>query len=380
MFEEVVGEEDDFVRALEWADSIGVDIVTSSLGYYVWYEFADLDGNTAITTIACDIAVGKGITVCTAAGNERLSSWGHIIAPSDGDSVIAVGGVNQFGVLASFSSPGPSADGRFKPDVAARGLEVTTVNPNDSLGYSSSNGTSFSTPLVAGACALILQRNTGWGPMDVLDALRNEASQSNNPDNDLGWGIIDAHRSALYDPTAVINAIALDVTSSGPDVRGSVYNGNSSSQTVDVVRYKWRPEGNGYESSKNIETGVVLPGTSSVTFTDQLKTGGVYDYVVLMTADPLSQTTKVTVKYRYSILLGQNARKPFGTVRHQGRPGGHPGRRHQKPRRVHGRLERTQRSGHPRRNRRLFLPPSGPWTVADPQAGPHPALEVSPER
>jgi len=315
VFEEVVGEEDDFVRALEWADSIGVDVVTSSLGYYVWYDFTDLDGNTGITTIACDIAAGKGITVCTAAGNERVTSWGHIIAPSDGDSVIAVGAVDQFGAVAYFSSPGPTADGRIKPDVAARGLAVTTVLPNDSLGYGSwFNGTSFSTPLVAGACALILQRNTAWGPMDVLDALRTEASQADDPDNDLGWGIIDAHRSALYDPTAVINAIALDVSLSGNDVSGSVFNGNSTSQTVDVVRHKWLPGGNGYESSKTIQSGVVLPGSSSVSFRDRLESGGAYDYVVQLSDDPVSQTARVTVKYRYRIALAQNARNPFYTA------------------------------------------------------------------
>jgi hypothetical protein len=312
MFEEVVGEEDDFVRALEWADSIGVDIVSSSLGYYVWYDFSDLDGNTAITTIACDIAAGKGITVCTAAGNQRGSSvWPYIIAPADGDSVIAVGAVNSTGAVTYFSSPGPTADGRIKPDVAALGQGVTTVSPNDSLGYLSSNGTSFSTPLVAGACALILQRNAGWGPMDVLEALRREGSQSDSPDNDLGWGIIDAHRSALYDPTAVINAIALDVTRSGDEVSGSVFNGNSTSQTVDVVRYKWLPGGGGYQSSKNIETGVVLPGSSSVSFRDRLESGGVYDYVVRMTDDPVSQTARVTIKYSYSIALAQNRRNPF---------------------------------------------------------------------
>jgi len=311
MFEEVVGEEDDFVRALEWADSIGVDIVSSSLGYYSWYDFSDLDGNTAITTIACDIAAGKGITVCTAAGNERNSFWGHIIAPSDGDSVIAVGGVDATGVVNSFSSPGPTADGRIKPDVSARGSGVTTAIAFDSLAYSSSSsGTSFSTPLVAGACALILQRNPEWGPMDVLEALREEASQTDTPDNDLGWGIINAHQSALYNPNTGINAITMDVSLRGNYVSGAIFNGFPSSRTLDVLRHKFRQDGNGYESTETILNSTVVPGSSLTSFEDRLEFGGVYEYVVQLTNDPLDQTA-VTVSVQFGASLAQSAPNPF---------------------------------------------------------------------
>jgi serine protease AprX len=312
VYQEVIGEEDDYVRALEWADSIGVDVVTSSLGYYGWYDFADMDGNTAITTIACDIAASKGITVCTAAGNERLTSWGHIIAPSDGDSVIAVGAVDASGVVTYFSSPGPSADGRFKPDVAARGLAVTTVVPADSLGYTSySNGTSFSTPLVAGACALILQMHGSWGPMDVLQALRSEASQSDSPDNDLGWGIIDAYQSALGAATGVAESLSLDVTLSGDRVSGSIFNGNATTQTLDVLRRKWRQDGNGYESTNVIAQAVVVPGSSYSRFSDRLTAGGVYDYVLRLTGNSLIQTEPTTVRVGFGATLSQSAPNPF---------------------------------------------------------------------
>ncbi|KPL00194.1 MAG: hypothetical protein AMJ90_08655, partial [candidate division Zixibacteria bacterium SM23_73_2] len=118
-FEEIQIEEDFWVAGIEWAESSGADIVTSSLGYYKWYSYSDMDGNTAITTIAADIAVSKGIVVVTAAGNERDKDWEYIIAPADGDSVIAVGAVDLSGKLASFSSKGPTFDGRIKPDVLA---------------------------------------------------------------------------------------------------------------------------------------------------------------------------------------------------------------------------------------------------------------------
>jgi subtilisin family serine protease len=311
--EEVVGEEDDFVRALEWADSLGADIVSSSLGYYAWYDFSDLDGNTAVTTVACDIAVSKGITICTAAGNERYSSWGHIIAPADGDSVIAVGGVTDTGALAYFSSPGPTADGRIKPDVAAQGQSVTTVLATDSTAYTSTaSGTSFSTPLVAGACALILQKNPEWGPMDVLEALREEASQSASPDNDLGWGIIDAHQSALHNPNTGINAVTLNVVLRGNDVTGEVFNGFSSSQIVDVVRNKLRVDG-GYESSHAVRNSVVVPGSSLTSFEDRGVAGGVYDYVVRLSGGTGEELDAVRVEVQYGASLSQNAPNPFVT-------------------------------------------------------------------
>jgi serine protease AprX len=317
MFEEVVAEEDDFVRALEWVDSIGVDIVSSSLGYYDFdgtaddYTFADMDGNTAVTTVACDIAAAKGITICTAAGNQRGGSWNHIIAPSDGDSVIAVGAVDADGLLAYFSSPGPTADGRIKPDVAARGINVVTVIPDDSLGYTTQSGTSLSTPLVAGACALILKMHPDWGPMDVLQALRTEASQSDAPDNDLGWGIIDAYQSALGGASGVADALSLEVKLTGADVSGSIFNGNSTTLTVDVVRRKWRQDGNGYESTETVAHSVEVAGSSYSYFADRLSEGGVYEYVVRLTDDPLIQTGATRVTFGFGVTLGQSAPNPF---------------------------------------------------------------------
>jgi len=187
-------EEDWYVAGLEWADSLGADVVSTSLGYFDWYTFADLDGNTCVTTNGVDLAVANGIVCVTAAGNERGSSWGHIIAPADADSVITVGAVNSSGILATFSSPGPTYDGRIKPDVCARGVSTYCATPygdipTENYGYLS--GTSLSTPLVGGSCALLLEAHPNWTPMQVLQALRATASNSATPDNDYGWGIIN---------------------------------------------------------------------------------------------------------------------------------------------------------------------------------------------
>jgi subtilisin family serine protease len=198
---EIQQEEDDYVSALEWADSLGASIVSSSLGYYDWYTYEDMDGNTAVTTIAADIAAAHGITVITAAGNEGPLPWPGIIAPADGDSVVAVGGVESSGVIWSSSSRGPTFDGRIKPDVCAQAASVYVASAVGSTSYYSGSGTSFATPLVAGAAALCLQMNPEWTPIDLRDALRSSGDHSSNPDNEYGWGIIDAHMAALYGAT-----------------------------------------------------------------------------------------------------------------------------------------------------------------------------------
>ena len=184
-------EEDHWVAGLEWAEARGADIISSSLGYVDWYDYADLDGNTAVTTIAADLAAARGLVVVTAAGNDR-GTTGHLIAPGDADSVVTVGAVDDAGVTAWFSSPGPTADGRIKPDVAARGVSNPLVDPNDDTNYVAASGTSFATPVTSGVVALMLERVPSLTPLQVIAALRATASQSAAPDNDQGWGIVDA--------------------------------------------------------------------------------------------------------------------------------------------------------------------------------------------
>jgi len=197
-------EEDDFVRALEWADSLGADIVSSSLGYFTWYTYPDMDGDTAVTTRAADIAASRGILVVTAAGNEGPLPWPGIIAPSDGDSVIAVGAADSLGEVTSFSSRGPTYDGRIKPDVLAMGQLVASIRWYEPSGLWPFGGTSGATPLVAGACALILQMNPDWSPIELREALWSTASHADHPDNDFGWGVIDAFAAAHAGPPRTV--------------------------------------------------------------------------------------------------------------------------------------------------------------------------------
>jgi subtilisin family serine protease len=192
-------EEDNWAAAIEWAESLGADVVSSSLGYLTYdrpfpsYTAADMDGDTAISTRAADLAGERGVMVVSSAGNEGLNTSANTLgAPADGHLVLAVAAVSATGTRASFSSVGPSADGRVKPDVAAQGVSVKIARPDSATGYSTANGTSFSCPLTAGVVALLVQANPSATVDQVFGALRSTASQSARPDNLLGYGIVDA--------------------------------------------------------------------------------------------------------------------------------------------------------------------------------------------
>jgi serine protease AprX len=187
-------EEDYWVAGIEWAESLGAEVVSSSLGYTDWYAFKDMDGKTAVTTRAAERASALGVVVVNAAGNERRNAWAHIIAPADGPSVIAVGAVDSAGTIASFSSPGPSSDGRIKPEVCAWGVSnLVAANRTDGGDvYTRGSGTSYATPLVAGVAALLLEAHRDWTPAQVRAALTGTATNAAKPNNDYGWGIVNA--------------------------------------------------------------------------------------------------------------------------------------------------------------------------------------------
>ncbi len=183
-------EEDNWVAALEFVDSIGADVITSSLGYSDWYTYADYDGNTATITLAANTAAGLGIVHCNSMGNAGPGA-GTLSAPADAFDMISVGAVSSTGAIASFSSRGPTADGRMKPEVCARGVSTYWATPSGNNTYGSANGTSLSTPLVAGAACLIIQAHPTWPPALVRLALMETASKATSADNTYGWGIIN---------------------------------------------------------------------------------------------------------------------------------------------------------------------------------------------
>ena len=179
-------EEDNWIAAMEWADSIGVDVTSTSLSYldydppYPSYTWEDMDGNTARITIGADYAVSLGIFVANSASNYGFDPNHNTLgAPADGDSVIAVGSVTSSGSRSSFSSVGPTVDGRIKPDLMAMGSnDYHACNWNNTC-YGNGSGTSYSCPLLAGAAALLLQVDPSLTPMQLAALMKNTASQSN---------------------------------------------------------------------------------------------------------------------------------------------------------------------------------------------------------
>ncbi|MCA9285981.1 MAG: S8 family serine peptidase [Phycisphaerales bacterium] len=207
--QEVPAEEDAYVAGLEFIEANGADLATSSLGYIDWYEWSDLNGQTAATTVAVNMATANGLVCVTAVGNgSHDSDLPTLIAPSDAFQVIAAGAVDPDGVIAGFSSNGPTADGRLKPEVLAQGVGVWCASALEDDTYSQSNGTSFSTPLTACAVALILQMHPEWSVSNVRDALFSTASLSvaeggPDPDSLQGFGIIDALAASGFQPGVV---------------------------------------------------------------------------------------------------------------------------------------------------------------------------------
>jgi len=188
-------DEDNWVAAAEWAESLGADMISSSVGYILDYTYEDLDGNTTAVTIAADLAVKKGVSVFNSAGNEGLDYWEYVIAPADGDSVIAMGGVTPEGNFWAISSRGPTYDGRIKPDLAAQAQNVYCVNPRSTDRYTTANGTSLSCPLGSGAGAILLSIDPSLSPIDLKNSLIRNASQANNPDNFMGYGLINLEKT-----------------------------------------------------------------------------------------------------------------------------------------------------------------------------------------
>lgn len=186
-------EEYNWLIAAERADSLGVDIINSSLSYNEFdsaeesYDFSDMDGKTTVITRAVNSASRAGILVVTSAGNEGGNAWGKITAPSDSDGALAIAAVSSDGIKTSFSSIGYTFDGRVKPDLAAQGGNVTVLNASGKT--SITNGTSFSAPLIAGLAAGVKELYPDRNWVEIRRMLIESASQKDSPDEDLGYGI-----------------------------------------------------------------------------------------------------------------------------------------------------------------------------------------------
>ena len=311
-------EEDNWIAALEWADSIGVEITSTSLSYldfdlpFTSYTWEDMDGNTARITIAADLAVKKGILIFNSTGNEGYNAARNtLVAPADGDSVIAVGAVDSMGVRSSFSSVGNTVDGRIKPDIMAMGTSVKLASPANDAAYSYGNGTSYSCPLAAGVAALILSYNPSLTPMQVRDAIRNTASKNQNPDREYGWGIINAVEAINYlIPVELISFYSEVVGSSVQIYWITASEVNNQGFTIERRTEKTAFESIGFvsgsgsgtsEKKYNFSDNVTMPGTYFYRL-KQIDFNGTFEF---------SDEIQVTVLNPTEISISQNYPNPF---------------------------------------------------------------------
>jgi serine protease AprX len=195
---EYLGEEYYWAAGAEFADSVGADIISSSLGYNTFddasqnHSYADMNGRTTPAAIAANKAARKGILVLVSAGNEGNTAWKRILTPADADSVIAVAAVDINKVRTYFSSIGPSSDGRIKPTVAAQGSNVVVASLGG--GVEMQSGTSFACPLLAGLAACVWQQQPGLTNMDLYSNIKRSADRHLQPDSLTGYGIPDFYK------------------------------------------------------------------------------------------------------------------------------------------------------------------------------------------
>ena len=188
-------EEDFWAAAAEFADSVGVDVINSSLGYNEFYDkstshtYRQLDGHTAQITKTAARLAAKGIILTNSAGNDGAKTWKKISFPSDATDILSVGAVTPMRKNASFCSLGPTADGRVKPDVMAQGSPTMVVTERGTI--SSDMGTSFASPLIAGMTACLWQKYPQKTALQLMDMIRRSGSNVAHPDNVYGYGIPD---------------------------------------------------------------------------------------------------------------------------------------------------------------------------------------------
>ena len=227
-------EEFNWACGAERADSSGADIISSSLGYSTFDNasldntYADMNGNTTIAAIAADLAAKKGLLVFVANGNSGNDAWHFLISPADGDSVVAVGAVDINGVVGSFSSYGPSSDGRIKPDLASVGVSAFLQTAGGGLGFG--NGTSFACPNMAGLGTCLWQGFPEFNNMKIRSALWQSGSISTAPDARIGYGIPDMKKAFV--------SLLIDFSSANGSINNCKTTLNWTTKDVSSMKYQ----------------------------------------------------------------------------------------------------------------------------------------------
>jgi len=210
-------EESLWIEAAEKADSLGVDVINTSLGYTTFdnpnynYSYSDMDGKTTFISRGAEIAFSRGMILVNAAGNEGSSSWHYISAPADATSVLSIGAADATGTIASFSSFGPTSDGRIKPDVDAQGANVYIINSAGSI--ATSNGTSFASPIMTGVITCLWEAFPNKTNAEIIQLVKESGSLYANPTAQEGYGI--PNFESVYN---ILNVELLDNKTENPTI------------------------------------------------------------------------------------------------------------------------------------------------------------------
>ncbi|MCU0332385.1 MAG: S8 family peptidase [Ignavibacteriaceae bacterium] len=242
-------EEDNYAAALEWMESYGVDITSSSLGYSTFdspefsYTYQDMDGKTTIVTKAVELAFRRGVVTISSAGNEGGTSWRYITSPADGINTLAIGAVNNSNEIASFSSRGPSYDGRIKPDVVTQGVGVYCAAAGNFTGYLTASGTSVASPIANGIAALLLSTYPHLKNTQVRNIFIETADNSSSPNNERGYGLLSAVKAIEFpnlvadDGTFILNKMFLANNNIFPQTVYVHYSTNGVDYTEKQLEY-----------------------------------------------------------------------------------------------------------------------------------------------
>ena len=309
-------EEDWYVEALEWGEALGVDVVSASLGYTEFddsaqnYTYEDMDGETAISTLGVKRASYLGVLCVPAAGNSGNSAWQYISAPSDADSCLTIGAVDSYGDIASFSGYGPTYDDRIKPEVVALGVDNFHADASSNNSYSGyGSGTSYATPLVAGAACVVLSAHPDWTNMQVREAFMNTADRYVNgtmggfDDTRYGYGLIDVMAAINYTPVGIDDNYELAITNfelkqNYPNPFNPVTKINYELQITNYEKAEivvLNALGQKVWSSPVTRYGI-LPVTGSILFDGSKFNSGIYYYSLIVDGKKMDTKSMVLIK------------------------------------------------------------------------------------
>jgi hypothetical protein len=267
-------EEFNWVCGAERADSAGADIISSSVGYNTFdnaslnHSYNDMNGHTTICTNGADLGAKKGLIIFQSAGNEGTNGWHYLIAPADGDSVVAVGAVNAAGAVWNGTSYGPSFDGRIKPDIASVGLNAMVQGTGNTIGVGT--GTSFACPNMAGLGTCLWQGFPEFNNMRIIRALKEAGSKYSTPDDRIGYGIPDMK--------AAFTSLLIEYATSNATVNACSVTLNWSSKDVDAMKYEIQRKAPGDADYSKVGDVTPLAGASlanhSYQFTNTLTNVG----------------------------------------------------------------------------------------------------------